>query len=295
MNSSEYIEVTVKIDPFTEENAEIAEAMIAELPYDSFVAGESDLKCYIQKELYDRRAMRLILSGLPFSTSFNAVPVPFRNWNAEWESSFKPIVVGKSVTVKQMDDNSQPRTRYNIRLRPEMAFGTGHHDTTYMMLESVLEYPDNVKERVVMDMGCGTAVLGILAAKMGAKKVFAIDIDAVAAQSAFDNAHINRVGRKVEAYCGDASRLQLGKYDMLLANIHRNIIIMDLRTYSMSLKAGGVLLLSGFFDDDVPDVRAEAEKCGLQFIGRKSKGGWACLHFRRPGAFPISEIQNVRV
>ena len=140
MNSGEYIEVTVTLSPFSVENAEIAEAMIADLPYDSFVTGEKDLKCYIQKDLYDRRALRLVLSGLPFDASFTAVPVPFMNWNAEWESSFKPIVVGKSVTVKQMDDEQQPRTRYNIRLRPQMAFGTGHHDTTYMMLESMLEY-----------------------------------------------------------------------------------------------------------------------------------------------------------
>lgn len=291
MNSGEYIEVTVTLSPFSVENAEIAEAMIADLPYDSFVTGEKDLKCYIQKDLYDRRALRLVLSGLPFDASFTAVPVPFMNWNAEWESSFKPIVVGKSVTVKQMDDEQQPRTRYNIRLRPQMAFGTGHHDTTYMMLESMLEYRDNIKGRIVMDMGCGTAVLAILAAKMGALKVYGIDIDAVAARSAYDNAHINRVGRRVETYCGDASRLQMGKYDMLLANIHRNIIIMDLRTYSRSLKAGGVLLLSGFFEDDVKDVREEAEKCGLEFIRMKSRGGWACLHFRRPVPFLIEELR----
>ena len=291
MNSGEYIEVTVTLSPFSVENAEIAEAMIADLPYDSFVTGEKDLKCYIQKDLYDRRALRLVLSGLPFDASFTAVPVPFMNWNAEWESSFKPIVVGKSVTVKQMDDEQQPRTRYNIRLRPQMAFGTGHHDTTYMMLESMLEYRDNIKGRVVMDMGCGTAVLAILAAKMGALKVYGIDIDAVAAHSAWLNARLNRVGRRVEAYCGDASRLQMGKYDMLLANIHRNIIIMDLRTYSRSLKAGGVLLLSGFFEDDVKDVREEAEKCGLEFIRMKSRGGWACLHFRRPVAFSIEELR----
>lgn len=292
MNSSEYIEVTIRFDNFSEENVEIAEAMIADLPYDSFVHGESDLKCYIQKDLYDRRALRMVLSTLPFGTTFLAVPVPFHNWNESWEKSFKPVIVGKSVTVKQMDDKETPRTRYNIRLRPEMAFGTGHHDTTYMMIESMLEYPENIKGKVVMDMGCGTAVLAILAAKMGAKKVYGIDLDAVAAQSAFDNAHLNRVGRIVETYCGDAARLQMGKYDMLLANIHRNIIIMDLRTYSRSLKSGGVLLLSGFFVSDVPDVRAEAERCGLVFVRQKVRGDWACLHFRRDSSFALSELKD---
>ena len=181
-------------------------------------------------------------------------------------------------------------TRYNIKLRPEMAFGTGHHDTTRMMLSSMLEHRDNIRGKVVMDMGCGTAVLAILAAKMGAEKVYGIDIDAVAAHSAWLNARLNRVGRRVETYCGDASRLQLGKYDLLLANIHRNIILMDLRTYSRSLRAGGVLLLSGFYESDIPDIRTEAVKCGLEFIRQRVENGWACLHFRRDRSLRTEEI-----
>ena len=205
MNTSDYLEVTVGIEPFSPENAEIVEAMVADLPYDSFVIGDKDVKCYIQKDLYDRRALRLVLSDLPFTTTIMAVPVPFRNWNAEWESGFKPIVVDGTVTVKQADDESCRPTRYNIKLRPEMAFGTGHHDTTRMMLSSMLEYQENIRGKVVMDMGCGTAVLAILAAKMGASKVYGLDIDAVAAHSAWLNARLNRVGRRVETYCGDAN------------------------------------------------------------------------------------------
>lgn len=290
MNTSDYLEVTVGIEPFSPENAEIVEAMVADLPYDSFVIGDKDVKCYIQKDLYDRRALRLVLSDLPFTTTIMAVPVPFRNWNAEWESGFKPIVVDGTVTVKQADDESCRPTRYNIKLRPEMAFGTGHHDTTRMMLSSMLEYQENIRGKVVMDMGCGTAVLAILAAKMGASKVYGIDIDAVAAHSAWLNARLNRVGRRVETYYGDASRLQLGKYDLLLANIHRNVILMDLRTYSRSLRAGGVLLLSGFYESDIPDIREEATGCGLEFIKQKTENGWACLHFRRSEALRTEEI-----
>ena len=290
MNTGDYLEVTVGIEPFSQENAEIVEAMVSELPYDSFVIGDKDLKCYIQKELYDRRALRLVLSDLPFTTSILAVPVPFRNWNADWEKGFQPIVVDGTVTVRKADDENCPRTRYNIKLRPEMAFGTGHHDTTRMMLSSMLEHRDNIRGKVVMDMGCGTAVLAILAAKMGAEKVYGIDIDAVAAHSAWLNARLNRVGRRVETYCGDASRLQLGKYDLLLANIHLNIILMDLRTYSRSLRAGGVLLLSGFYESDIPDIRTEAVKCGLEFIRQRVENGWACLHFRRDRSLRTEEI-----
>lgn len=290
MNTADYLEVTVRIEPFSTENAEIVEATVADLPYDSFVIGDNDVKCYIQKDLYDRRALRLLLSELPFMTAILAVPVPFRNWNAEWESGFKPIVVDGTVTVKQADDETCRPTKYNIKLRPEMAFGTGHHDTTRMMISSMLEYRENIRGKVVMDMGCGTAVLAILAAKMGATKAYGIDIDAVAAHSAWLNARLNRVGRRVETYFGDASRLQLGKYDMLLANIHRNIILMDLRTYSRSLGAGGVLLLSGFYESDIPDIRNEAENCGLEFIKQKTETGWACLHFRRAEALKTEEI-----
>ena len=176
MNSSDYIEVEVSIDPFSEENAEILEAMLSDLPYDSFEIGEGSVKCYIQQPLFDRRALRVVLDGLPFAAEFKATKVPFQNWNAQWESSFKPIVVDGVVTVRQVDDKTVPRTQYNIVLRPEMAFGTGHHETTYMMMQSMLEHNASIRDAVVMDMGCGTAVLGILAAKMGAAKVYGLDL-----------------------------------------------------------------------------------------------------------------------
>ena len=280
MDSSDYLDVTVKIDPFTEDNAEILEAMVSDLPYDSFEIDDGEVHCYIQQPLFDRQALKAVLGGLPFTASFSAAPVPYSNWNAQWESRFEPIVIDGKVTVRQADDNDAPHSRYNIRLRPEMAFGTGHHHTTYMMMESMLDNASAIRGNVVMDMGCGTALLGILAAKMGASKVYGIDIDAVAAQSAFDNARLNRVGSKVETYCGDASLLQMGHYDVLLANIHRNIIIMDLRTYAMSLKKGGLLMLSGFYESDIDDIMAEAAKYGLTLLRRRTRDGWACLTLR---------------
>lgn len=286
-DSSDYIEVKVSIDPYSDENAEILEAMLSDLPYDSFMTEDGVVKCYIQRPQYNRQELKTVLSGLPFGTSFEAVPVPFQNWNMQWENSFEPLVVDGKVTVKQAGDNSAPRTRYNIRLRPEMAFGTGHHETTYMMMESMLDNAGAIRDNVVMDMGCGTAVLGILAAKMGAAHVYGIDIDAVAAQSAFDNARLNRVGRKVETYCGDASLLQMGRYDVLLANIHRNIILMDLRTYACSLKTGGLLFLSGFYTSDVDDIMSEASGQGLELLRMRERDGWACLTLRLVEPKPI--------
>ena len=278
MNSEQYIEVCVKLSPFTEEMAEIIMAELSELPFDSFVTENPFLKCYIQNDSYKPSDVKVVLSGFP-EASFTAAMVQGQNWNAQWEASFEPIVVDGVVTVKAPFNVDVPRTRYNIWIDPKMAFGTGYHHTTYMMMQRLLALP--VKGSYVVDMGCGTAILAILAAKMGARKVFAVDIDLVAARSAWGNCRWNRVGTRVETACGDASLLQMSTYDVLLANIHRNIIIEDLPTYVRSLRRGGHLLLSGFYEADVPAIRSAAEALGLIPIGSSAREGWACLEFAK--------------
>lgn len=286
MNSQDYIEVSIFIEGFSEERAEIVEAEIGELPYDSFMIAdipstEPCLKAYIQKDLYDLRHLKLALSGLDFETTVSSTMIPAENWNAEWESRFTPITVDNKVTIKADYHKDLPKTRFNITIKPQMAFGTGHHQTTYMMVSAMLANENAIKDSVVMDMGCGTGVLAILAAKMHAKHVYGIDIDAVAAHSAYDNAWLNKVARKVETYYGDASLLQAGKYNVLLANIHKNIIIMDLRTYAMSLAPGGLLIVSGFYEEDCEDIIRTASDNGFALISRHSKDKWACLEFRK--------------
>ena len=278
MNSEEYIEVSVRLSPFSEETAEIIMAELSELPFDSFVTEEPFLKCYIQKDAYKASDVKVVLSGFP-SASFTAALVQGQNWNKAWEESFEPIVVDGVVTVKAPFNKDVPRTRYNIWIDPKMAFGTGYHHTTYMMMSRMLGLP--VRGAYVCDAGCGTAILAILAAKMGARKVFAYDIDLVAARSAWGNCRWNKVGTRVETACGDASLLQMGTYDILLANIHRNIVIEDMPTYARSLRRGGHLLLSGFFEADVPSVSAAALDAGLVPAGESFREGWACLEFRK--------------
>lgn len=297
MNSFEYIEVAVSLSPFSESLAEIVTAEVAELPYESFVTEAPLLKCYIQKDLYDAFALKAVLSGFPEVIGFTAGLVQAQNWNASWESSFRPIVVDGKVTVKASFNKDVPRTRYNIWIDPQMAFGTASHPTTYMMIQSMLSRAGAIRGRVVLDMGCGTALLGILAAKMGASKVYAVDIDAVAAESAWGNSRWNRVGSRMEIRCGDASLLQMGKYDVILANINRNILLQDMATYVRSLRsaagcrtvlpgqsggvgsspAGGLLLMSGFFDADVPMLVEAASALGLRLAGERHRDGWACL------------------
>ncbi len=279
MNSFDYLEVSVKMNPFTEEMAEILTAELSELPFDSFVTEEPYLKCYIQTSEYRASDVKVVLSGYPAVEAFSATPVQGQNWNQTWENSFQPIVVDGTVTVKAKFNADVPRTRFNIWIDPQMAFGTGYHHTTYMMMQRMLGIEEAIKGHSVVDMGCGTAILAILAAKMGARKVFAVDIDAVAAHSAWGNARWNRVGTRVETACGDASLLQMGTYDVLLANIHRNIILEDLPTYVRSLRRGGHLLLSGFFTTDTPAIYEAALSLGLTWAGESAREGWACLEF----------------
>lgn len=282
MNSFEYIEVAITLSPFSESLSEIVTAEVAELPYESFVTEPPLLKCYIQKDLYNASHLKAVLSGFPEVTGFTAGMVQSQNWNAEWEGRFEPIVVDGKVTVKASFNKDVARTRFNIWIDPKMAFGTASHPTTYMMMSAMLSREEVIRGRAVLDMGCGTGLLGILAAKMGAAKVYAVDIDAVAAESAWGNARWNRVGSRMEIRCGDASLLQMGKYDVILANINRNILLQDLPTYARCLRPGGLLLLSGFFDADVPVLYDAVTALGLLADGRLSRDGWACLAFTFP-------------
>jgi len=284
MNSQEYIEVSVKITPYSEENAEIVTAEISELPFESFSGEDPFLKCYIQKELYDAQALKVVLSGLEgmgFNLEWSSTLMPVVNWNAEWESQFSPIIVDGKCTIKASFHKDLKRTRYNIVIDPKMAFGTGHHQTTYMMCRALLENEESVRGKVVMDMGCGTAVLAILAAKMKAARVYGIDIDAVAAISAYDNARLNRVGKIVETWCGDASLLQRNSYDILLANINRNILLQDMQTYAACLRREGLLFVSGFYVEDMPMLIGAATAAGLDYVSHDSIDNWCCIKFHK--------------
>ena len=279
----EYTEVRISIVPFTEDNADWVVAEIESLGYESFCIQESCLLAYIPSSRFDfgrlTDALEVFAGHLELEVSH--APVPEQNWNAIWESSFEPIVVDGECTIKATFHKGLPETRYNITIDPKMAFGTGHHQTTYMMCRALLRHEADIKGKIVMDMGCGTAILAILAAKMGAGHTYGIDIDAVAAASAFDNARKNRVSRHVETYCGDASLLQRGKYDILLANINRNILLEDIPTYAVSLKKDGLLFVSGFYTEDFPMICSSARRAGLEYMEQDAIDNWCCAGFRK--------------
>lgn len=284
----DYIEVKFTIDPFTEERAEIVEAMVAEMDFESFVCESPYLKAYIKKDNFgaqEKQNLKYILSffdnNQDFKIFWELSLVPEQNWNLPWESHFEPIVIDKLCTVKADYHTGIPRTRFNIRIKPNMAFGTGHHQTTTMMIRALIRlsggnafYRDNMLDgRQVLDMGTGTGVLAILAAKIGAKRpVHAIDVDITAINSAKENLWLNRMHKAVEVLYGDASLIQATKYDFILANINRNILLQDMDTYYRGLKPGGFLVMSGFYERDIAKLVETGESIGLRCAGYEVYG-----------------------
>ena len=278
----DYIAVHIRIEPFREEWAEIVEAEIAELGFDSFMIDEPELNAFIPKEQFSERNLKTMLSAFDsaeFRVTHTVELVKEQNWNAVWESDFEPVVVGQEVTVKAKYHKDLPKTRYNIVIDPQMSFGSGHHQTTTMIIEQLLDDRKALKGKTVLDMGTGTGILAILAAKLGAAvPVHAVDIDPVCVRSARANARRNRVPHKIITVLGDASVLIRGQYDYVLANINRNILLADMGSYVRALKPqGGTILLSGFYENDIPMLLEKAASLGLRETARRTRDDWALL------------------
>ena len=281
----EYIEVSLEIDPFRDEYAEIVTAEISDLGFESYLTEEPYLKAYIPKEQFSEPRLKTVLSLIPetdFKVRHTLNLIPEQNWNALWESSFEPVVIDGRCTIKASFHKGLPRTRYTITIDPKMAFGTGHHQTTSLIIRSMMQSEKDIRDKQVLDMGCGTGILSILAAKMkAAVPVHAIDIDPVAVRSARENAGRNRVGDRIKSLCGDASLIQAGKYDLIIANINRNIILEDLSTYSRGLRPEGRLITSGFYEEDCAMIEAEASRHGLERVSSDSMDSWATVIFKK--------------
>lgn len=279
----DYIEVSISLQPFSDDAAEWVMAEMGELPFESFSIENEKLLAYIPKEQFSEPNLKVVLSGFNhagFQLSYELRFIPEENWNAVWEAGFEPVVVDGRCTVKASFHKGLPRTKYTVRIDPKMAFGTGHHQTTTLMIRLLLGMEKELVGKQVMDLGCGTCVLGILAAKMKAlSPVHAIDIDPTAVRSALENAKKNRVGDKIKVLCGDASLLQASKYDVLLANINRNILLQDMSTYARSLRPNGQLLVSGFYVEDAMMLEVEAEQHGLRLVQTVELDHWAALKF----------------
>ena len=262
-----YIELNAVIeDP---ELADIVVAELAEYPFESFANEPSMLKAYIpQTAMADCMEQVNALLDRYGVSERRYVQIESQNWNALWESNFEEVLVADRVAI---------RAPLDVVIMPKMSFGTGHHSTTRLMVEMLLGM--NVEGRRGLDMGSGTGVLAILAAKLGAAMVDAVDIDDMADESCRENAMTNGVAERVHPILGDVRSVAGGKYDFIVANINRNILLRDMPAYAGMLNEGGVLVMSGFLEEDVAAITERAESLGLSAGRSKGDGGWMALEF----------------
>ncbi|MGW1453505.1 50S ribosomal protein L11 methyltransferase [Salegentibacter agarivorans] len=274
--SSNYLEFKFKIEPL-QPASEILVAELGYLGFESFVEEEDGLTAYIPAEEYedDLLAGVHILQSDEFQITYSKGEIEQVNWNEEWEKNFSPIMVDDICSVRA-PFHPEPDTEFDIVIEPKMSFGTGHHATTHMMIQHILKNDWN--DKAVLDMGCGTGVLAILASMKGAKFVDAIDIDNWCYQNTLENVGRNDCDN-INVEEGGAELLQDRKYDMILANINRNILLRDLPIYKDSLNKDGNLFLSGFYEEDIPVIKEACQKLGLNYIEHIERSNWVAVKF----------------
>ena len=256
------------------------EILIAELGYagfESFVETESGVTAYIQKEEWNEQILDSveILKSKEFEITFTFEDIEQTNWNEEWEKNFNPIVVDNRCAVRA-PFHDKFDTEYDIVIEPKMSFGTGHHETTHMMIQHILNY--DFKDKSVLDMGCGTGVLAILAEMRGATRLEAIDIDNWCYLNSLENVERNNC-KNITVLEGEAQLLEGKNFDVIIANINRNILLQDIKTYADCLNENGSLFLSGFYKDDIPFIAKECELFHLKESNRYERNNWVALEF----------------
>ncbi|MGV7107097.1 50S ribosomal protein L11 methyltransferase [Flavobacterium sp. U410] len=276
--SNAYVGYHFKVDP-RELGSEILIAELGELPFESFIETEEGLSAYIQKDLWSEDILTdvHILENPNFKVEYTIEQIEQVNWNEEWEKNFEPIDVDGKCYVRA-PFHETANAPYEIVIEPKMSFGTGHHETTHMMIQHLLE--TDVKGKKTLDMGCGTAILAILAEMKGAQPIDAIDIDNWCYLNSIENIERNNC-HHITVYEGDAALLEGKNYDVIIANINRNILLNDMQTYIDCLNENGVLLLSGFYREDIAVIDESCTAKGLKFEGQKERNNWVALKYTK--------------
>ncbi len=274
--SNNYLGYHFTIEP-KEPGSEILIAELGEKPFESFIETETGIVAYIQKDLcYDTILEDIyILSSPEFTISYKIEEIDQVNWNEEWEKNFEAIDVDGKCHVRA-PFHKKTNAEFDIIIEPKMSFGTGHHETTHMMIQHLLE--TDVEGKKTLDMGCGTAILAILAEMKGAKPIDAIDIDNWCYLNSIENAERNNCSH-ISVFEGDASLLVNKKYDIIIANINRNILLNDMQTYVNCLDKNGILLLSGFYNEDIPVIEECCVEKGMVFVKKFERNNWASLKY----------------
>ena len=257
--------------------SEILVAELGELPFESFVESDFGVTAYIQKQFWNETILEevQILNSPEFIISYTIEEIEQVNWNEEWEKNFEAIDVDGKCHVRA-PFHPKTNAEFDIIIEPKMSFGTGHHETTHMMIQHLLD--TDVAEMQTLDMGCGTAILAILAEMKGAKPIDAIDIDNWCYLNSIENAERNNC-KNITVYEGDADLLKDKKYDLIIANINRNILLNDMQSYVDCLNPKGTILFSGFYTEDIPFIDASCIEKGLTFVKKLERNNWVSLKY----------------
>ena len=272
-----YFEINFSILPFEEYISDVLASELGEIGFDSFVSTAVGLDAYALETAFDEVKLKDLLDNFPFEASieYKVTKIESKNWNEEWEKHyFEPIVIGNECVIHSSFHKNVPIAKYDIIIDPKMAFGTGHHETTSLVIGRILQM--ELQGKSLLDMGCGTAVLAILASMRGARDIVAIDIDTWCTENSIENLQMNHI-EGVEVLLGGAELLAGKYFDIILANINRNILLADMERYADCLSTGGELYMSGFYVQDIPLIVAEANRNGLTLIDYHEKNNWVAV------------------
>jgi len=277
----DYYKIAIEITPFEEWLRDVLAAQLGIIGFDSFMETDTGIEAFIPVANFSDAEMEYVLNAFQddFTFSINKEIIKSQNWNEVWEKNyFKPLVINNECVIRAPFHTEYQKAKYEIIIEPNMAFGTGNHETTTLMIETILE--NEMENKNILDMGCGTGILGILASMKGAKKVTAIDIDEWSYKGANENAALNKIENMVVKQ-GDAYLPGNEKFDIVFANIHKNVLINDLPAYSEVLQPGGLLIMSGFYTEDIAEIKPKAESLGLKDNGFKTKNNWVAYSFQK--------------
>ena len=276
-----YLEITFTNNPCNEIVNDVLSAELGDIGFESFMEWEKGEKAYVQESLFNQDELDNMIRNFPLegvNIEYTIVHAEDKNWNEEWEKNYiQPIVIDDRCCIHSTFHYDAPKAEYEILINPQMAFGTGHHETTSSIISELLDA--DLKDKSVLDMGCGTSILAILASMRGANPVTAIDIDDWCVNNSKDNIILNQINN-ITVELGDASLLKGRKpFDVIIANINRNILLADMPQYAACMHAGSELYMSGFYVQDIPVIREKAENLGMKFIHYREKNNWAAVKF----------------